>query len=253
MAFYEPYPSIKNELNNLFSLIQEEVKIIFKSEGEDYFSKIQISPVEMFLCPAAVIYSAKAFHVSNTKEILNRAKVAFYVYMASYLHHHYEREPAASKILCGDYLFARYCAAINESNSTSWLRSFSQIMCRIHENRIRLLLNPIESINCNQNVIEFARKNTGLLLGECCGLGATVASEWTESLPRIKKMGINLGIAFMLTKMKVCSDYQIVYAKKACQDLMRLPRDLEVSYLSEFVNVLFPQFAMPLAPQRVIV
>lgn len=252
MAFTEPYPSIENELNTLFSLIQKDVKIILNTEGEGFFSQLPLSPVEMFLCPAAVIYSAKAFHVSNIKEILDRAKIAFYVFMASFIHQLYEREPAASKILCGDYFFAKYYAAINDANSISWLKPISQIICRIHENRIRFLLTPVDSIKCNEYIIDFAKKNTGLLLGECCVLGAAISPKWPESLPIVNNIGVNIGIALTLRTVKGCCDSHMGYTKKACQDLMQLPKGVEISFFSEFIDVLFPQIPIPVA-RRVVV
>ncbi|MBS3976906.1 MAG: hypothetical protein KGZ75_09330 [Syntrophomonadaceae bacterium] len=252
MAFTQMYSSIDNELNALFYQIHKEVKIILKTEGEDFFSRYLPSPVEKFLFPAAVIYSAKAFRVSDTKEILDRAKIAFYVYMASYIHQLYEREPTANKILCGDYFFAQYYAAINEANSIDLLKTISQIICRIHENRIHLLINPADSSKCNEYTLDFAKKNTGLLLGECCALGAAISADWPEGLPIVKNIGVNLGIALILATVKGCDDSHIGYIKKACQDLIHLPKGIETRFFSEFIDILFPYISVP-AARRVVV
>jgi len=252
MAFAEPYPSIENELNTVFSLIKKEIKVILhNNEGDRFFTQLRLSPVEMFLYPAAVIYSAKAYHVSDTKMILDRAKIALYVFMASYFHQLYEREPAANKILCGDYFFAKFYAAINEANSTNWLKPISQIICRIHENRIRFLLNPAVRTKCNGQTIDFAEKNTGLLLGECCALGASISPDWPESIPIVNSIGVNIGIALNLAKIKGCGESRRVYIKKACQGLMQLPNDIELFFFSEFIDALFPQISFP-AARRVV-
>lgn len=250
MAFTDLYPSIENELNTLFPLIKKEMRIILHAGNENFFSQLQLSPAEILIYPAAVIYSAKAFRVSNPQKTIDRAKIAFYVSMASHLHQLYEHEPVASKILCGDYFLAKYCAAIVEADATNWLKPISNIICRIHENRIRFLLNPIDSIERNKNSIDFAGKNTGLLLGECFVLGAAITSEWPESLPIVKNIGLNLGIA--LTMAAGCSDIHKVYVKGACQALMQLPKGIELHFFSEFINALFPQTSFPLTRQVVV-
>ncbi|SHG89821.1 heptaprenyl diphosphate synthase [Thermosyntropha lipolytica DSM 11003] len=206
---------------DFFKPIEEELKIVEKSLGENINTDIRIldeaaghliSAGGKRLRPAFALLSAKVFR-DDLEYILPMATALELVHMATLVHDdvidnsEMRRGTFTVKsgwgnrisIYAGNYIFARALALAASYGRSDILNILADASMKICEGEIVQLLSAYDVTKGLKNYLRRIERKTALLIAVSCELGAALCNVHARQIEALRLYGHYLGMAFQIT------------------------------------------------------
>ena len=146
------------------------------------------------------------------KDLYRLATIFEYIHTASLLHDDVldnaetrRRKPSAKQVwgnlaavLGGDFLYLRAVSMAIDSANMAVLRVLSEATARMVEGQFAELVHAHNWSLEKEEYFKIIASKTGALISATCAGGAVVADADEETVERLERFGLNLGIAFQL-------------------------------------------------------
>ncbi len=146
------------------------------------------------------------------KDLYQLASIFEYIHTASLLHDDVlddaetrRRRPSAKQlwgnpaaVLGGDFLYLRAVSMAIDTENMAVLRVLSEATAQMVEGQFTELVHTHDWHLGKEEYLKIITSKTGALISATCASGAVVAAADHETVERLRKFGLNLGIAFQL-------------------------------------------------------
>lgn len=146
------------------------------------------------------------------KDLFQLATIFEYIHTASLLHDDVlddaetrRRKPSAKQVwgnhaavLGGDFLYLRAVSLAIDSGNMAVLRVLSEASAQMVEGQFAELVHTHDWALEKEEYLKIITSKTGALISATCAGGAVVADANEKAVERLKRFGLNLGIAFQL-------------------------------------------------------
>lgn len=207
-------PSLEKHLAAVHAAANEIVK---KAPGSRNSQLIKTNALEANLRPALVLLSARLCGQPAANVHPVAAAVQF-IFLAGLIHRRAVREEIKGKdlkgaILLGDYLYSNSFRVLADAGLQRLLVLLSRVVCAESE-------AAVEAAGKAMPDREAVRKETALLIGECCRLPGLLAG--AEFLSELYDFGVNLGMVHGC-RQRTCGFETTAYIEAAEAGLLKLP------------------------------
>lgn len=203
------------ELNAVHEAVSGFAK---KTEEIGYAGLVERDVLEFNLRPALVFWSARLCG-SSPAGVIPVATAIQLIFLAEVIHRKAAMEEVQGSelknlVLVGDYFFSGSFRVLADAGLQRLLAPLARVVCAECE-------AAVEYQKTAEPTAELVKRETALLIGECCRLPAMLAGAAFEE--EMHGFGINLGIAYGLAQRKAPLAEIESYVEAALKMLLKLP------------------------------
>lgn len=233
---------VKKDLDTVHAAVAALTKRTGRVQYNEY---LDADPLEFHLRPALVLISA---HLCGRtcSSVIPVAEAVQLIFLAEVVHGKAAAEGVQSGdlkvyVLTGDYMFSGSFRVLAEAGLPELLAPLARAVCARCEAAVEQGKGPDYSP-------EIIRKETALLIGECCRLPAMMTGVDFEA--QMFEFGINFGMAYGYLKRKSSSLKTENYIDAAREALSSLPAGPARRQLNQFLEVISRESLAEVAASR---